>query len=332
MMYLSLISGFVILLFCGDLLVRGAVSLALKLGIPSMLIGLTVVAFGTSAPELVVSIRAALTGVSGIAIGNVVGSNIANVLLVLGIPALIYPTLCDQVSVRRNTLFMVSATLIFIFLCLFGQLVFWQGLILFTLVLLFLGYVATHAVSTSNGSGGSGVSIVEEEFELPDESSGLPKNPIMIALFLAAGVLGLPLGAHFIVDGGTEIARAFGVSDSAIGLSLIAFGTSLPELATTVIAALRRQADIAVGNVLGSNLFNILGVMGITAMVAPIDVPPAFIWFDLWVMLIAALLVVPFAMSKGTITRSAGAFFLIGYVAYLYFLFVADRAATMHGA
>lgn len=234
MMYLSLISGFVILLFCGDLLVRGAVSLALKLGIPSMLIGLTVVAFGTSAPELVVSIRAALTGVSGIAIGNVVGSNIANVLLVLGIPALIYPTLCDQVSVRRNTLFMVSATLIFIFLCLFGQLVFWQGLILFTLVLLFLGYVATHAVSTSNGSGGSGVSIVEEEFELPDESSGLPKNPIMIALFLAAGVLGLPLGAHFIVDGGTEIARAFGVSDSAIGLSLIAFGTSLPELATTV--------------------------------------------------------------------------------------------------
>lgn len=327
MMYLSLISGFVILLFCGDLLVRGAVSLALKLGIPSMLIGLTVVAFGTSAPELVVSIRAALTGVSGIAIGNVVGSNIANVLLVLGIPALIYPTLCDQVSVRRNTIFMVSATLIFIFLCLFGQLVFWQGLILFTLVLLFLGYVATHAVNTANGSGAA---AIEEEFELPDESSGLPQSPIMIVLFLAAGVLGLPLGAHFIVDGGTEIARAFGVSDSAIGLSLIAFGTSLPELATTVIAALRRQADIAVGNVLGSNLFNILGVMGITAMVAPIDVPSAFIWFDLWVMLIAALLVVPFAMSRGTITRSAGAFFLIGYVAYLYFLFVADRAATMH--
>ncbi len=329
MMYLSLISGFVILLFCGDLLVRGAVSLALKLGIPSILIGLTVVAFGTSAPELVVSIRAALTGVSGIAIGNVVGSNIANVLLVLGIPAIIYPTLCDQMSVRRNTIFMVSATIIFIFLCLFGQLVFWQGLILFTLVLLFLAYVATHAVSSANGSG-AGAAAIEEEFELPDESSGLPQNPIMIVLFLAAGVLGLPLGAHFIVDGGTEIAQAFGVSDSAIGLSLIAFGTSLPELATTVIAALRRQADIAVGNVLGSNLFNILGVMGITAMVAPIDVPSAFIWFDLWVMLIAALLVVPFAMSKGTITRSAGAFFLIGYVAYLYFLFVADRAATMH--
>jgi cation:H+ antiporter len=329
MMYLSLISGFVILLFCGDLLVRGAVSLALKLGIPSMLIGLTVVAFGTSAPELVVSIRAALTGAGGIAIGNVVGSNIANVLLVLGIPALIYPTVCDQISVRRNTLFMVAATLIFIFLCLFGQLVFWQGMILFTLVLLFLGYVANHAVGSANGAGAA---AIEEEFELPDEASGLPQSTLMVALFLLAGVFGLPLGAHFIVDGGTEIARAFGVSDSAIGLSLIAFGTSLPELATTVIAALRRQADIAIGNVLGSNLFNILGVMGITAMVAQIDVPPAFLLFDLWVMLIAALLVVPFAMARGTITRSAGAFFLIGYVAYIYFLFVADRAATMHAA
>lgn len=326
MMYLSLVSGFVILLFCGDLLVRGAVSLALKLRIPSILIGLTVVAFGTSAPELVVAVKAALTGADGIAIGNVVGSNIANVLLVLGLPALIYPTVCNQDAVRRNTLFMLAATIVFIALCFFGELVFWQGALLFSLVLCFLAYSAKHAADANGGE------ELEQEFELSDGVSGLPQKMWVIIGFILVGILGLPLGAHFVVDGGTDIARAFGVSDSAIGLSLIAFGTSLPELATTVIAAFRRQPDVAVGNVLGSNLFNILGIMGITAMVAPIEVPHSFLWFDLWVMLIAALLVVPFAMSKGTITRAAGAFFFFGYAAYLYFLFVADRASAVHGA
>jgi len=327
MMYLSIISGFVILLFCGDLLVRGAVALALKLGIPSLLIGLTVVAFGTSAPELVVAIRAALSDASGIAIGNIVGSNIANVLFVLGLPAIIYPTLCDQKSVRRNTIFMVGATIIFIALCFTGTLAFWHGLTLFIMVLLFLGYVATHATSAANGNEAA---EIEDEFELPDGASGLPPNGWTIAIFLIAGIFGLPLGAHFVVDGGTDIARAFNVSDSAIGLSLIAFGTSLPELATTMIAAFRRHPDLAIGNVLGSNLFNILAIMGITAMVAPIEVPVAFLWFDLWVMLIAALLIVPFAMSRGTITRSAGFFFVVAYFAYMYFLFVADRASAMH--
>ena len=187
--------------------------------------------------------------------------------------------------------------------------------------------MATHAASSANGAG---MESIESEFELPDGDSGLPPNGWMIALFLIVGIFGLPLGAHFVVDGGTEIAKTFGVSNSAIGLSLIAFGTSLPELATTMIAAFRKHPDVAVGNVLGSNLFNILGIMGITAMVAPIAVPDAFIWFDLWVMLIAALLVVPFAMSKGTITRSAGFFFVVAYIAYLYFLFVADRASAMH--
>lgn len=322
MMYLSIISGFVILLFCGDLLVRGAVALALKLGIPSILIGLTVVAFGTSAPELVVAIRAALSGASGIAIGNIVGSNIANILFVLGLPAIIYPTVCDQLSVRQNTIFMVVATIIFIFFCFFGQLNFWHGLTLFVLVLVFLGYVASHAARAANST--------PANLGPCDNDSGLPPNSWLIAIFLLAGVFGLPLGAHFVVDGGTDIARNFGVSNSAIGLSLIAFGTSLPELATTMIAAIRRHADVAVGNVLGSNLFNLLGVMGITAMVTPIDVPASFLHFDLWVMLIAALLVLPFAMSRGTISRSAGFFFVTGYVAYIYFLFVADSASAMH--
>jgi len=236
MSYLSLISGFVILLFCGDLLVRGSVSLALKLGIPSILIGLTVVAFGTSAPELVVSIKAALTGAGGIAIGNVVGSNIANILFVLGLPAIIYPTLCNQDVVRRNTGFMVGATLLFIAFCLFGQLVFWQGVVLFTLVVFFLAYVASHAFK-SNATEDD----IAAEFEIPSDGEGLPESSWTIAFFLLIGVCGLPLGAHFIVEGGTGIARNFGVSDAAIGLSLIAFGTSLPELATTMVATQRRS-------------------------------------------------------------------------------------------
>ena len=200
-------------------------------------------------------------------------------------------------------------------------------MVLFTLVVFFLAYVASHAFK-SNATEDD----IAAEFEIPSDGEGLPESSWTIAFFLLIGVCGLPLGAHFIVEGGTGIARNFGVSDAAIGLSLIAFGTSLPELATTMVAAFRRQPDLAVGNVLGSNLFNILAIMGITTMVTPIDVPEAFIWFDLWVMLIAALVIVPFAMSRGTITRSAGFFFVVGYVSYLYFLFVADQAArAAHG-
>ncbi len=320
MMYLALAGGLLVLLFCGDLLVRGAVALAVRLGIPSIIIGLTIVAFGTSAPELVVSIHAVLKGAPGIAIGNVVGSNIANILLVLGLPAIIYPTLCNQPSIRRNTFLMLGTSVLFVVLCFSGALHFWQGALLFILLLLFLAYSAYYASRCPEA--------VDDEVEELLEGDALPTNGLKITAYITLGILGLPLGAHLFVLGGTDIARAFGVSEAAIGLSLIAFGTSLPELATTVVAALRKQADVAVGNVIGSNIFNLLGIMGVTAMVGTVPIPVNFLWFDLWVMLIAALLIVPFAMARTTITRSAGAVFVAGYCSYMYFLFLADRAAS----
>ncbi len=311
MMYLALAGGLIILLFCGDLLVRGAVALASRFGVHPLIIGLTVVAFGTSAPELMVSVKAVLENAPGIALGNIVGSNIANILLVLGLPAIIYPTLCNQASIRRNTSMMVGATMLFVALCMTGTLTFMDGAILFALVLCFLAYSGLRAKKHPEIG-------IEDDLE---EISGLPERVWAICAFLVIGLLGLPLGAELVVDGSTEIARRFGVSEAAIGLTVISMGTSLPELATTLVAALRRQADVAIGNVIGSNLFNILAIGGITAMVRPLPVAENFMSFDLWVMLATALLVVPFAFMRATITRLAGAIFVALYAGFLVAVF-----------
>ena len=311
MMYLALAGGLVILLFSGDLLVRGAVALTIRFGVPSLIVGLTVVAFGTSAPELFVSVKAALDGAPGISLGNIVGSNIANVLLVLGLPAMIYPTLCNQPSIRRNTAMMIGASLLFVGVSLNGLLGTAEAMALFALLLCFLAYSGWRAHQ--------GVSDpVAEEIE---EIAGLPEATWAIVAFLLIGLVGLPLGAELVVDGATEIARRFGVAEAAIGLTVISIGTSLPELATTLVAAIRRHADVAVGNVIGSNLFNILAIGGITAMVTPLPVPESFLRFDLWVMLASAFLVAPFAFTRSTITRFAGLVFVVLYVSYLVAVF-----------
>lgn len=317
MMLFYLIGGLITLLICGDILVRGAVALAVKFGVPSLIVGLTVVAFGTSAPELMVSVGAVLNGTPGLAIGNIVGSNVANILLVLGLPALLYPIACNHPSLRRSTLTMLAVTVLFVIICLSGVLGLLQGILLFTLLIIFLVYSGYHATRWPE----------EEHVDDPeniDGVSGLPKSALTITIFILIGMVGLPLGAHFFVIGGTDIARHFGVSDAAIGLSVIAIGTSAPELATTMMAALRKQPDLAIGNVLGSNIFNLLCIMGIAPMIGDIPIPDAFLYFDLWVMLIAAMAIVPFAMAGRTITRGAGVFFLTAYGAYMYFLFVAD--------
>lgn len=312
MMYLALAGGLLVLLFCGDLLVRGAVALAVRLGIPSIIIGLTIVAFGTSAPELVVSIHAVLKGAPGIAIGNVVGSNIANILLVLGLPAIIYPTLCNQPSIRRNTFLMLGTSVLFVILCFSGALHFWQGALLFILLLLFLAYSAYYASRCPEA--------VDDEVEELLDGDALPTNGLKITAYITLGILGLPLGAHLFVLGGTDIARAFGVSEAAIGLSLIAFGTSLPELATTVVAALRKQADVAVGNVIGSNIFNVLGIAGTVAVVKPIAVPADIASFDIWVMVAASVVFMVLAWTGARIGRIEALALLVGYGAYVTFL------------
>ena len=313
MMYLYLAGGLVVLLVCGDLLVRGAVALAMRLGVPHLIVGLTVVAFGTSAPELMVSINAAFSDVAGISLGNVVGSNIANILLVLGLPAIIYPTCCDCTDLRSNMLFMLAVSVLFIALCFTGVIGFWEGLLLLALLVAYLGYSGWRAATH------------EGDDEL-DEVGELPGSWWQISLLLIVGIVGLPLGAHFIVTGGTDIARAFGVSDALIGITLIALGTSLPELATTLMAAFRKHADVAVGNVIGSNIFNLCGIIGITAMLTPLPVPPSFLRFDLWVMLIASLAILPVIMARGTISRLGGAFFVLAYLGFIAFAYMADKA------
>ncbi|SDZ01899.1 cation:H+ antiporter [Jannaschia faecimaris] len=299
--FLMVALGLVILIAAGDTLVRGAVNLALRLGIPALVVSLTVVAFGTSAPELLVSVQAILDGAPGLALGNVVGSNTANVLLVLGIPAMIAVMHTSGHDTRRDFFYMLAATVLFIALCLTGTLVWWHGIILLTA----LFAVLTVTFMASRGD------VVEVEGAEPGLSGS------KMAIYLVLGLIGLPLGANLLVEGSTSIARAYGVSETVIGLTLVAIGTSLPELATTVMAAIRRHADVALGNVIGSNLFNLLGIMGVAVLVGPIPVDAGFLSKDLWVMLGATLLLVPFVFLGRNITRLWGISLSAMYLAYL---------------
>jgi len=284
------------------------VNLSLRLGIPALIVSLTIVAFGTSAPELLVAIQAATQGVSGIAMGNVVGSNIANVLLVLGVPALISTMDTGGSDSRKSFVFMVGLSVLFIALAFTGQFGLWQGLVLLAALALVLGenmYDARRQMQSDD--------------ELLDDLEGAdPALPMWkILLFLLLGLIGLPLGANILVDAASEIARNFGVSDTVIGLTLVAIGTSLPELATTVMAAIRKQADVALGNVIGSNLFNLAGIIGVASLVAPISVAPEFLTYDLWVMLGVSVLMAPFVFLGWRLGRRWGIVLLALYASYL---------------
>ncbi|MBI1384798.1 MAG: calcium/sodium antiporter [Rhizobiales bacterium] len=308
MSLMMLIAGLAILVVTGDAFIRAAVSVALRLNVPMLVVGLTIVAFGTSAPELVVSLNAALTGSPGIAVGNIVGSNIANVLLVLGLPALLAKTSCDQPFIRSNLFFMLGASLLFIAFCMSGTLEHWHGLVLFFMLVVFLGILAYRTTVL-----GAPADVVEEAAEIAEK----PMSNGLVALFLLIGLIGMPFGAHLTVHGASALARQLGVDEATIGLTIVAVGTSLPELATTLMAALRSRAGLALGNVLGSNIFNILGIMGVTAIVTPVPVPKIMLELDLWIMLGASLMLVPFIFNRLCITRLAGVAFLGIYATYL---------------
>ena len=310
--WVYVIIGLVILLLAGDSLVKGAVNMSLRLGVPALIVSLTVVAFGTSAPELLISIQAIWDGVPGLALGNVVGSNTANVLLVLGVPALLATMHTSECDTRHSYMQMIAATLLFVVLAFMGPFTWISGLIL----LVALAAMLTHAAMSAKQHRKDAKSAAEddeEEIEGADPNLGWAK----IVVFLVLGLIGLPLGASLLVDGSVNIAREFGISETVIGLTLIAIGTSLPELATTVMAALRRQADVALGNVIGSNMFNLLGIMGVASLVGTIPVDPQFLSFDLWVMLAASLLLIPFVFMKVDITRIWGVALSVMYVVYL---------------
>lgn len=309
--------GLALLLLAGDSLVRGAVNLSLRLGVPALIVSLTIVAFGTSAPELLIGVKAVLDNAPGIALGNVVGSNTANVLLVLGIPALITGLRTAECDTRRTFVMMLMASVFFIFICMIGPITWIHGLGL----LLALGAVLADAFLSARShrreqtARDAAAREAEEEEEVEGADPGLGWGKISV--FLLLGLIGLPLGADLLVDSSVSIAREIGVSETVIGLTLVAIGTSLPELATTVMAALRRQADVALGNVIGSNMFNLLAIVGIASLVGRIDVPPEMLRFDLWVMLAASVLLTPFVFWKWPLNRAWGVVFVLLYVSYL---------------
>jgi cation:H+ antiporter len=312
--YLKLVGGLVYLLLGGDLLVRGAIGLSHRTRISPTVAGLTIVAAGTSAPELMVSMYSAITGFGDIALGNVVGSNIANVLLVLGVPVFISPIVCRDAAIRPQAIFMLAISVLFLILCAFGPLGWPHGSLL-------LGLLAIGLVLTLRGQFAMPGIDPEEAREQLTLVLGIPASTSMIVLFSVAGILMLPVGADLAVEGAITIASSLGVAEAVVAASMIAIGTSLPELSTTVVAALHRSAGVALGNVIGSNVLNILAIIGATSLVAAIPVSRAFLTFDLWVMLSASLALTALVLRGATLGRVHGAVMLLAYVGYLAMLF-----------
>ncbi|MHB8051038.1 MAG: calcium/sodium antiporter [Coriobacteriia bacterium] len=308
-MYLAALLGFVLLFGGGEGLVRGAVAVARRFGLSSLLIGLTVVAAGTSAPELLVSVSAALKGNADIAIGNVVGSNIFNVLGVLGISALIAPIIVKPAEVKRDTLIMVVAMIALAAAAQFGVIGWPVGLVLIAAI---VGYTVYSYRTELREKPAPSAELHEHEGE---EFEG-PSSLWLGLLYIALGLGALVIGSQLLVSGATDIARTFGVPEAVIGLTLVAIGTSLPELATSIAAAFRGHSDVAVGNVVGSNIFNALFIIGATAIVRPIHVAESMARLDVWIMVAVALVLIPLLIGRGRIGRLAGAVLTAAYVAY----------------
>ena len=298
MTYLLFVVGLLGLFFGGEYLVRGASSIARRFGISPLVIGLTIVGFGTSAPEMLVSVNAALAGQPAIAIGNVLGSNIANILLILGVSAVIAPLIIPARRLARDLAFMLVATGMIWVMLLDGMVSRIEGGVLLAGLAVFL------FMAFSSGS-------------VPQEDDPLETSVTKAALMTVGGLVLLVIGAHFLVESASTIARTFGISEAVIGLTIVAVGTSLPELATSVIAAYRRQTEIAVGNIVGSNIFNLFGILGVTAMIAPIPAEARFAMIDMpWVAATAVGLSV-LAVWLGGLPRVAGVALLAAYAGYL---------------
>ena len=297
---LSIIAGFVLLMWGAEYTVRGAVAIANKLHIPTIIVGLTIVAFGTSAPEFVVSLSAALKGAEGISLGNVIGSNIANLLLILGVTAVIYPVSCNKKIFLRDYIFLFVVTAAFIFFAWSGKFVFWHGIVLLLLLVSFVYY------NYKNSKAGD---VTEEAL-----SPIARKKWLTVIEVTVLGLIAIVYGADLLVNGAVSIARFWGISEEMIGLTIIAFGTSLPELATSGMAAFRHQNGVALGNILGSNIWNIVFIMGVTSVIADVEVSKQFLRYDLWVMVGSTLLLLPLMWTQSKMSRREGLFFVCTYI------------------
>jgi len=309
--------GFVLLYFGAEWLVKGSSSLARSLGVTPIVIGLTVVAFGTSAPELVVSLISSIQGKSMIAVGNVIGSNICNIALVLGLSAVFNPIKSDPVVVRRDIPIMLAISAYLLVLTMNSTLGRVEGATLFGGIILYT--IMNYSLAKKETTGAA-----EIESEL-NEIGFVASRPRQIFL-IAAGIAGVVLGAQVVVDNAVKIMTILGVSEKFIGLTIVAFGTSLPELATSVVAALRGEMDISIGNLVGSNVFNIMSVLGAASLVRPIPIPGGFfesgLWIDYLVMMFTSFL--PWLMMRKdfTVKRSDGLILLLCYVGYLTYLII----------
>ncbi|GIZ11623.1 calcium/sodium antiporter [Pseudomonas sp. NCCP-436] len=320
MTFVYLIAGLVLLVAGAEVLVRGAAKLAAQFGIPPLIIGLTVVAFGTSAPETAVSVQAALDGSGDLAIGNVVGSNIANVLLILGLTALIAPLIVSRQLIRLDVPIMIGASLLTFGLAWDGSLSRLDGALLFAGILAYTAFLIYNARKDKGGE--------DDEFA---KEFGLDEAPkpyawaINLGLVIAGLVL-LVVGSNFLVEGAVTLARALGISELVIGLTVVAVGTSLPELATSILAAIKGERDIAVGNIVGSNIFNLLCVLGLASLVSPaaISVSPNALAFDFPVMIAVAVACLPIFFAGYRINRWEGLLFLAYYVAYTLYLILSS--------
>jgi len=300
--YLYLLTGLIGLFFGGEALVRGSVGIARRMAIPPLLIGLTVVGFGTSTPELLVSADAAWRGVPDIALGNIIGSNIANILLIVGLSALVWPIKVMGATLRRDTTVMMAAALVLVPVFALGLVGRPAGLILVAGLAAYLIWAYRHPGEAA-----------EEEVGIP-----APASVLVSTLWVIGGLVALMVGARLLVDGAVSIARGFGISEAFIGLTIVAVGTSLPELATSLIAAIRRQSEIAIGNIIGSNIFNVLGILGVTALITPIPVASRFLSFDLPVMIAASMVLTALLITRPLIGRSVGLAMLLAYVVYVW--------------
>lgn len=319
-----LLLGLLLLIAGAEYLVRGAARLATAAGVSSLVVGLTVVAFGTSSPELAVSVMSAYKGQADLALGNVVGSNIFNVLLILGLSAVIIPLVVAQQLVRIDVPLMIAASILMFLMGMDGKIGRIDGIILFAGVVSYTVFLIRQSRKESSAAVKA---EYEDEFGKAGESPGWLRNILLVVV----GLAGLMLGSKWLVDSSVSIARAFGVSELIIGLTIVAAGTSMPEVATSVVAALRGERDIAVGNVVGSNIFNILSVIGMSSIVSPagISVSSAALRFDIPVMIGVAVACLPVFFSGYRISRTNGALFLAFYAAYLVYLIM---TATRHEA
>lgn len=313
MVYLELLLGFVLLLTSGEFLVRGGVSIAKRLKISSLVIGMTIVAFGTSAPEFIVSLKAALAGSPEIAIGNVIGSNIANIALILGATAIVFPLIVPRNTLRMDWPIMALASLLFLLAASDGLISRGEGIVGFILLVLFIVVQI----------------VTSKQDKLEEDNSNSKIYPLWLAiLFVVLSCFGLAFGADMLIDSASIIATQFGVSERVIGITIVAFGTSLPELVTSILAAVKKEADIAIGNIIGSNIFNVFCIIGLSSIIHPIKFDQGTFDIDLIWMCVTALLLLLLMLKykkkdffkRGRLGRIGGIALVASYVAYIFVL------------